>query len=264
LPGAQAIVVGADGDVEAAVPVGQPGSEIRIAPRATLRLHNAEPREHLFIVERTAWSDQAALAADVTALQVFRDLFANEAIRPGEQISVGSLTILFTDLRGSTRLYREIGDAPAFGLVMRHFDVLREAIALEQGGIVKNLGDAVMAVFRQPAFAVRALLRAQRTLSLPPAPARPLRLKVGVHHGPCIAVNFNDRLDYFGTTVNAASRLVELSTGEDIVLSDSVRQDPEVSTLLADPANGLQLEPGATMLKGFDEEIFRIWRVRVA
>lgn len=262
LPGAQPLTVGADGEAEATLPVGD-GREVRIAPRTTLTLHNPEPREHLFILERTAWSDQAALAADVTALQVFRDLFANEAVRPGEHISVGSLTILFTDLRGSTRLYREIGDAAAFGLVMGHFDVLREAIALEEGGIVKNLGDAVLAVFRRPASAVRALLRAQRALSTPPAPARPLLLKVGIHHGPCIAVNFNDRLDYFGSTVNAASRLVELSTGQDVVLSDTVRQDPEVSALLANPANGLHLEPGTITLKGFDAEVFNIWRVRV-
>jgi len=262
LPGTQPLTVSAEGATEAVLQVGA-GGGIRIAPRAKLTLYNADQHEHLLILERTAWSEQAALAADVTALQVFRDLFANEAIRPGEQISVGSLTILFTDLRGSTRLYREIGDAAAFGLVMSHFDILREAIAREQGGIVKNLGDAVMAVFRQPALAVRALLRAQRALSTPPAPARPLRLKVGVHHGPCIAVNFNDRLDYFGSTVNAAARLVELSTGEDVVLSDAVRRDPEVNALLSDPANSLQVEPGATTLKGFDAEVFAIWRVRV-
>ena len=80
------------------------------------------------IFERVAWGGDAATAAEVTTLQQFRDLFADEALRPGEQISVGSLTILFTDLRDSTRMYREIGDAPAFGLVMNHFDVLREAI----------------------------------------------------------------------------------------------------------------------------------------
>jgi hypothetical protein len=58
----------------------------------------------------------------VTALQVFRDLFATEALRPGEQISVGTLTVLFTDLKNSTRMYREIGDATAFGHVMNHFE----------------------------------------------------------------------------------------------------------------------------------------------
>ena len=167
-------------------------------------------------------------------------MFANEALRPGEQISVGSLTILFTDLRGSTRIYREIGDAPAFGLVMSHFYILRDAIAEEGGAIVKNIGDAVMAVFREPTAALRAILRAQRALARPPAgagqnlPARPLALKVGIHYGPCIAVTLNERLDYFGTTVNAASRLVELSNGTDVVMSSVVRRDPEIETMLAE------------------------------
>ena len=87
---------------------------------------NATSAEQLLILERLAWSDQSATAAEVTALQMFRDLFASEALRPGEQISVGTLTVLFTDLRNSTQLYREIGDATAFGRVMNHFDVLKK------------------------------------------------------------------------------------------------------------------------------------------
>lgn len=270
LAGAQMLSVAPDGQAEAAFRVGTNGwldaeREPVLTPRPALRLENADGRDHLLILERTVWGDQAVLAADVTAMQVFRDLFANEAIRPGEQISVGSMTILFTDLRGSTRLYREIGDAPAFGLVMSHFDVLREAIAAEEGSIVKNIGDAVMAVFRRPASAIRAIIRAQRALAMPGASlSRPLMLKVGVHYGPCIAVNLNDRLDYFGSTVNAASRLVELSTGDDVVLSTSVRHDPEVDALLRDPASGLTIAPDTTTLKGFDDERFEIWRVRPA
>src|SRR5204862_6366444 len=104
---------------------------------------NETDAEQLLILERMEWSDQATTAAEVTALQVFRDLFASEALRPGEQISVGTLTVLFTDLRNSTRMYREIGDATAFGRVMNDFDILRQAIADEGGALVKTLGDAV-------------------------------------------------------------------------------------------------------------------------
>ncbi len=64
------------------------------------------------VLERVAWTDQAVSAAEVTSLQVFRDLFAREALRPGEQISVGGIAVLFTDLRDSTRFYRDVGDAP--------------------------------------------------------------------------------------------------------------------------------------------------------
>jgi hypothetical protein len=127
---------------------GWANEELEIDKDAGISFENATADEQLFILERTIWSDEAATAAEVTALQVFRDLFASEALRPGEQISVGTLTVLFTDLKDSTRMYREIGDATAFGRVMNHFDILKDAIAGEDGALVKTIGDAVMAVFR--------------------------------------------------------------------------------------------------------------------
>ncbi len=240
---------------------GWSSEEKGLSSTPTLQLENATDAEKWFVLERTAWSDQAATAAEVTALQVFRDLFSNEALRPGEQISVGTLTVLFTDLRNSTQLYREIGDAPAFGCVMNHFDVLREAIRSEEGALVKTIGDAVMAVFRRPAGALRAILKAQAALASPTDGMRPLTLKVGIHSGPCIAVTFNERLDYFGCTVNMAARLEGLSTGGDAVISEAVHEDPEVAEMLQNPSCDLAAEPFEVMLKGFDEERFELWRV---
>src|SRR5262252_1802472 len=162
---------------------GWSNEEISIPLRGGIEFQNSTLDEQLFILERTAWSDEAATAAEVTTLQMFRDLFATEALRPGEQISVGTLTVLFTDLKNSTRLYRQVGDATAFGRVMNHFDILKQAIADENGALVKTIGDAVMAVFRQPASAVRAMLHAQRALASPPAGMMPLTLKAGMHTG---------------------------------------------------------------------------------
>jgi class 3 adenylate cyclase len=142
---------------------------------------------------------------------------------------------------------------------MQHLDVLREAIVAEDGAVVKTMGDAVMAIFRRPAGAVRAALAAQRELRDPArGNGRPHWLKVGIHVGPCIAVDQNERLDYFGSTVNAAARLVSLSSGKDVVVSGAVRADPEVSELLADPDIGV--EPLEAELKGFDER-FELWRL---
>ncbi|MDT7809174.1 MAG: hypothetical protein QOJ70_2987 [Acidobacteriota bacterium] len=235
--------------------------ETRLSTRPAITLANDTHDEQLFIFERMAWGDQAATAAEVTALQLFRDLFASEALRPGDQINVGQMTILFTDLRNSTRLYREIGDAVAFGAVMNHFDVLREEIAREGGSIVKTLGDAVMAAFPRPAPALRAIMRAQAMLAAPPEGVRPFTLKAGIHTGPCIAVTLNERLDYFGSNVNLAARLEPLSTGEDCVITSDVRRDPEVAELLEDPASELKAEPSEAQLKGFDNECFELWRV---
>lgn len=238
-----------------------PTGERLVGVEPGLRIENATGAERLFVLERTAWGDRAATAAEVTALQMFRDLFAEEALRPGEQISVGSLTLLFTDLRGSTQLYRQIGDAVAFGAVMTHFDVLREAIASEGGAIIKTLGDAVMGAFTRPAPALRAAMRAQALLASPPAGVRPLALKVGIHTGPCIAVTLNGRLDYFGSNVNIAARLEPLSNGADCVISRPIRDDPRIAALLAADAAGLVAEPLRTTLKGFDAEHFDLWRV---
>ncbi|MEO6993470.1 MAG: adenylate/guanylate cyclase domain-containing protein, partial [Lacunisphaera sp.] len=185
-----------------------------------------------------------------------------------------SLTIVFTDLKGSTQLYRDIGDAPAFSQVLTHFDVLKSAIDAEGGAIVKTMGDAVMAVFPRPAPALRALFVAQRQLALaqsvvpwsgPPgaaALASPLSLKAAIHHGPCIAITQNDRLDYFGTTVNIAARLCSMSTGADVLLSDVVRADAEISVLLAKQPDHVQAEVEQTRLRGIGEELFEVYRIR--
>jgi class 3 adenylate cyclase len=171
------------------------------------------------------------------------------------------MTLLFTDLLGSTRIYREIGDAPAFGCVMNHFDVLRDAVSAQQGAVVKTIGDSVMAVFPRPALALKALAAAQDSLASPPAGSRALLLKGGIHYGPCIAVTLNDRLDYFGSSVNLAARLAGLSSGRDMVISDAVRADPEVSEFLNNAEGMLAAESFVANLKGFDEEVFDLWRV---
>src|SRR5882724_8206931 len=262
LPGAKSVTVSPSGMRSAAIAVSDKGlseQSLEIAELSALDLQNQTDAEQLFILERMAWSDQAVTAAEVTALQVFRDLFSSEALRPGEQISVGTLTVLFTDLRNSTQLYREIGDATAFGRVMNHFDVLKQAIAEEDGALVKTIGDAVMAVFRNPAAALKAMLSAQEMLAAPAPGVAPLTLKAGLHTGPCIAVTLNDRLDYFGSTVNMAARLESLSTGNDVIISRTLYDDPEVRELILE--ENLEATPFEMSLKGFQEERFELWRI---
>jgi class 3 adenylate cyclase len=143
---------------------------------------------------------------------------------------------------------------------MNHFDVLREAISAEGGTIVKTIGDAVMAAFRRPVAALRAMLRAQQELASAPASAARLVLKVGIHQGPCIAVTLNERLDYFGTTVNIASRIQNLSVGGDVVISSAIYDDPEVQAWLGNPENQLHLEAFDAKLKGIADPV-RLWRI---
>jgi len=265
LPGKQLLQVEENGDTEAnllAKENGWASGEHRLAPEPILRLENLTDEEQLFIMERLDWSDDAVVAAEVTVMQQFRDLFAEEALRPGDQIVVGSLTILFTDLVGSTKMYRDIGDASAFGLVMDHFDVLQAEISAADGAIVKTIGDAVMAVFRDPSAALRAMLSVQESLATPPDGKRPLRLKASLHHGPCIGVSLNDKLDYFGSTVNIAARLEKFAMGDDVIVSQTVRDDPEVIRFLKESAPQVTVTSFQSELRGFGEECFTLWRVK--
>ena len=263
LQGSQDLTVSPDGEESAQVTLSNNGwsnDALHVRERFSLQLNNETNAEQLLILERLEWSDQATTAAEVTALQMFRDLFASEALRPGEQISVGTLTILFTDLRHSTQLYREIGDATAFGRVMNHFDVVKKAIARHDGAVVKTIGDAVMAVFRSAADGLQAMLEVQQELAEPADGSMPLTLKAGLNTGPCIAVTLNDRLDYFGSTVNMAARLEGLSSGSDVIISDSVYEDAKVREVIE--SQGFTVSEFDMQLKGFENERFELWRVR--
>lgn len=263
LPGSQFLLAENGGVEKADFRAGELGRDsdlLRISPEPYIRLINDTEQPRVFQLQRTAWSDQAATAADVTTLQVFRDLFSNEVLRPGEEISVGSTTLMFTDLRNSTRLYREIGDAPAFGRVRDHFEILEEAIVAEGGSIVKTMGDSVMAAFRKPSAALRAIWNVQREVAQRGAP--PLSIKAGIHAGPCIVVNLNDRLDYFGSTVNIAARLPHFSNGGEVILSEAIRSDLEVIEFFEKNAPPNSLIRFQAEIRGFEQPM-EMWRIRL-
>ncbi|HXJ81529.1 MAG TPA: adenylate/guanylate cyclase domain-containing protein [Candidatus Methylomirabilis sp.] len=176
----------------------------------------------------------SASAAIVTTLQDFRDLFSSQVLAPGVQMSMATVTLLFTDLKGSTSLYESYGDAPIYVKVRDHFAVLTEAVRAENGTVVKTIGDAVMASFLTPVAGVRAaLLMQQKIADLNTRIGQPaLVVKVGLHSGPCLVVNANDRLDYFGNTVNHAARIEGQSKGADVVITEAVARDPEVVGIL--------------------------------
>jgi class 3 adenylate cyclase len=133
----------------------------------------------------------------------------------------GLVSILFTDLVGSTELASTVGDAVADDLRRRHFADLREAIAATGGTEVKTIGDAIMVSYGGAADAVagavamqRAIERRNRTLET----AR-LEMRVGVSVGDA---TFEDG-DWFGTPVIEASRLCATANGGQILVSELVR-----------------------------------------
>jgi class 3 adenylate cyclase len=187
--------------------------------------------------------------------QTFRDIYQTNTLDVDQRLKITSLTFLFTDLRGSTELYERVGDLAAFDLVRTHFGVLEEIVAAEAGAVVKTIGDAVMATFPTPDRAVAAAMRIRDAMKrLNDERGREdLLLKIGIHEGPCIAVSLNQRQDYFGQTVNIASRVQHLATAREIFATSAVLGNSRASVLLAE--RGLKPLPHSVSLRGISKEI---------
>lgn len=189
--------------------------------------------------------------AIVATSQVFRDLFSTELISSDENFSIRNISFLFTDIKGSTAMYERLGDSRAYYLVKEHFKIMRDVIARHHGSIVKTIGDAVMATFLVSADAVEAvydIYASFEAFNQENLHRDDIIIKAGIHRGPCIAVTSNDKLDYFGQTVNIAARVQGLSSGEEIVLSSKVFHETDTEEIIA--RSGWDFEEKKAELKG--------------
>jgi class 3 adenylate cyclase len=128
-------------------------------------------------------------------------------------------------------------------------------VASEAGAVVKTIGDAVMATFPTPDRALAAALRMRKAMTgiKDASGAEQLLLKIGIHEGPCLAVTLNDRLDYFGQTVNIAARVQGLAVSSSIFATGSVIEHPVSSKLLG--TAGVTPEAQRAALRGIADEV---------
>lgn len=199
-------------------------ASVALAPWGTLTVINesGEPR-HLKI-ERQEYASRAVTAHYLSTVAEFRALFSKDLLKRGTPLKVSRVSLLFTDLTGSTALYASAGDAAAFRFVDDHFDVLRGAIAAAGGTVVKTMGDAVMAAFVDDATCAKAAfacLTAFDAFRKSTPHAESTDLKLGIHGGPCYVVTANGSLDFFGQTVNVAARLQGLAESGEVVLEST-------------------------------------------
>ncbi len=204
--------------------------ENRSSRRVLPVLWIADPRLHELLDPRRP----ALTAKRLLTNQTFRDVYGTDTLDIEQRLKITSLTFLFTDLKGSTSIYERVGDLAAYDLVRAHFQVLNSIVAAESGAVVKTIGDAVMATFPTPDRAVAAAIRMREAMQDLSAERQrqDLTLKIGIHEGPCLAVVLNDRQDYFGQTVNIASRVQGLAVSRSIFATGPVVDNPGTSSLL--------------------------------
>jgi class 3 adenylate cyclase len=187
--------------------------------------------------------------------QSFRDLFRMQTLAPDLRLNVRSLTILFTDLKDSTEMYGQAGDAMAYSLVQRHFDLLTQVVRQHNGSIVKTMGDAIMATFSDPQDGVLAALDIAQQMEPLQAEFQQqgyaTGIKIGLNEGTALAVNNDDRLDYFGQSVNVAARVRGLAEAGEIWLTDTIYEGYGVSDILQ--SRGYVAYKQSALLKGVSE-----------
>ena len=187
--------------------------------------------------------------------QTFRDIFRTDVLDISQRLKIMSLTFMFTDLKGSTGLYERVGDLAAYEFVQAHFGVLADIIADEAGAVVKTIGDAVMATFATPEHALAAALRIRDAMESLNARHghEDMLLKIGIHEGPCLAVMVNERQDYFGQTVNIASRVQNLAGSRTILATGAVAEDDRARELIE--KRGLTPTHQSAALRGMQKEV---------
>jgi predicted ATPase/class 3 adenylate cyclase len=136
--------------------------------------------------------------------------------RSGAELPTGTLTFLFTDIEGSTRLLQELGRDRWEAVLRMHNDMLRGAIR-EAGGVeVGTEGDAFFAVFPMASGAIAAAVTAQRGLASARWPHQaPVRVRMGMHTGEGVVGGD----DYVGIDVHRAARIASAAHGGQVLLS---------------------------------------------
>jgi class 3 adenylate cyclase len=209
------------------------GTVVKAAPAPNIVLANENGDPATYRIARTTWSDDALRPGMLLSFQEFRDLFSEEYIGADVKLAVGEQTLLFTDVVGSTAFYASRGDPGAFVEIKRHFDEVFAIVAKNRGAVVKTIGDAVMATFVSPVDAVRASQQIHNAFH-PQREDTPIRLRISLNTGPCIAVRLNANADFFGGTVNIAAKLQALAEGYQIAMSEATYRSSGVSDFLAE------------------------------
>ena len=156
------------------------------------------------------------------------------------------MTVMFTDMVGSTDMTQAQGDRAAQYVVRRHNTIVRNALAQHSGKEIKHTGDGIMASFSSAASGVEAAIAIQRSIAKHnhQTPEQPLHIRIGINAGEPI----EEEEDLFGTTVQLAARVCARCDTDGILCSNVVKE-------LASGRGLVFQSLGAQELKGFKEQV---------
>lgn len=178
-----------------------------------------------FVLESLAWSEEKFLASEALSNTHIRTLINDDLLKSGVKLDIGEQIILFTDIVGSTPMYKRLGDSKAFVAVQDHYTEIEAIIKNNNGVVVKFIGDAVMAAFTDTSVAFKANREIHSAFK---HNKNGLVLRTSFHIGQVLCVNMNVGLDYFGQTVNTAAKLQGWADGFETAVSEqTLKRIPE-------------------------------------
>jgi class 3 adenylate cyclase len=219
--------------------------EVHIASGLASRI----PGARLALLEGTSL---APYLGDMEAVLAAIDEFLGE----GEEAAAGPapsglVTILFTDIEGSTSLTQRLGDAKAQEVLRTHNRIVRDALKAHSGSEVKTMGDGFMASFSSATGALECAIAMERAFAAHNESAgEPIRVRIGLNAGEPIA----EEEDLFGTAVQLAARVCAYAQPGEILAADVVQQ-------LAAGKGFSFADKGEATLKGFEKPV-RLHEVR--
>jgi adenylate cyclase len=186
----------------------------------------------------------------ITAIDEFLSE-GEEATAPAAAPS-GLVTILFTDMEGSTTLTQRLGDAKAQDVLHAHNAIVRDALKACGGSEIKHTGDGIMASFPSASRALECAIAVQRAVAAQAQehPEMPLRVRIGLNAGEPVA----EDQDLFGTAVQLAARICARAEPGQILVPTVVRE-------LAAGKGFLLADLGEIALRGFEDPV-RLYEVR--
>ncbi len=178
-------------------------------------------------------------------------LSEGEEAAAGTPAASGMVTILFTDMEGSTSLTQRMGDAKAQEVLRTHNTIVREALKSHGGSEIKHTGDGIMASFASASKALECAIAMQRAFAEQnESVEEPIRVRIGMNAGEPIA----EEEDLFGTAVQLAARICGHAEAGQILAPIVVRE-------LAAGKRFLFADRGEVALRGFEDPV-RLYEVR--
>jgi class 3 adenylate cyclase len=208
------------------------------------------PGAHLALLEGTSL---APYLGDTEAVLSAIDEFLREAEEAAAgPAPSGLVTILFTDMEGSTTVTQRLGDAKAQELLRTHNSIVRDALKAHGGSEIKHTGDGIMASFASAARALECAIAVQRAFSEhnESNPDARIRVRIGLNAGEPVA----EEEDLFGTAVQLAARICAHAEPGEILVPIVVRE-------LAAGKGFLLADRGEVGLRGFEDPV-RLYEVR--